>query len=354
MGHGNLTVAQGAALSIGAVLGTGVIALPALAAQAAGPASLLAWLLLIALSVPLAGTFAALGARYPDSGGVTTYVRAAFGGRAATVVGWSFYFTVPAGAPAAAMFAGAYVANAFGGGMRTTLITAAVLIAVVTATNARGVQASGRLQLRLAATLAVLPLAATVTALPHVRLDNLQPFAPHGWFAIGPAAAVLVWGFVGWEAVTSLAADYRRPERDLPRATAIALAVVALLYLGVATTSILVLGAATGSTDAPLAELLAVGIGGNARVMAAIVAVLLTVGVMNAYFAGAAKPGAALGRDGGLPPWFGQGSSAGEVPRRSLAANCLLVPLLGTSGVHPPSTIAAGAARVQAHWPARP
>jgi amino acid efflux transporter len=83
-----MTVPQGAALSIGAVLGTGVIALPALAAETAGPASLLAWLALIALSVPLATTFAALGARYPDSGGVSTYVRRAFGGRAAAVVGW--------------------------------------------------------------------------------------------------------------------------------------------------------------------------------------------------------------------------------------------------------------------------
>jgi amino acid efflux transporter len=41
---GRLTVWQGAALYIGAVLGTGGIALPAVAAQAAGPASLPAWL----------------------------------------------------------------------------------------------------------------------------------------------------------------------------------------------------------------------------------------------------------------------------------------------------------------------
>ncbi len=97
-----MTVPQGAAVSIGAVLGTGVIALPALAAQIAGPASLVAWVALILLSVPLAWTFAALGARYPDAGGVSTYVRNAFGGRAAAVVGWCFYFAVPVGAPAAA------------------------------------------------------------------------------------------------------------------------------------------------------------------------------------------------------------------------------------------------------------
>ena len=72
---GTLTVAQGAALSVGAVLGTGVITLPALAAEVAGPASLLAWAALVLLSVPLASTFAALGARHPDGGGVSTYSR---------------------------------------------------------------------------------------------------------------------------------------------------------------------------------------------------------------------------------------------------------------------------------------
>jgi amino acid efflux transporter len=95
-----LTVPQGTALSVGAVLGTGVISMPALAAGVAGPASLVAWLALIVLSAPLALTFAALGARHPDGGGVSTYVRLAFGARAAAAVGWIFYFAVPLGAPA--------------------------------------------------------------------------------------------------------------------------------------------------------------------------------------------------------------------------------------------------------------
>jgi hypothetical protein len=119
---GRLTLWQGTALYIGAVLGTGVIALPALAARAAGPASLLAWLGLVLLSVPLAATFASLGAGYPDGGGISTHVRHAFGARAAAVVGWCFYFAVPAGAQAAGMFAGAYVATAVGGGRRTVVI----------------------------------------------------------------------------------------------------------------------------------------------------------------------------------------------------------------------------------------
>ena len=115
-----LSVPQGAALTLGAMLGTGVISLPALAAGVAGPASLVAWGALVLLSVPLATTFAALGARHPDGGGVATYARLAFGERAATMVGWAFYATIPVGAPAAAGFAGAYVADATGGSATTT------------------------------------------------------------------------------------------------------------------------------------------------------------------------------------------------------------------------------------------
>src|SRR5258707_623538 len=260
-----MSVSQGAAVSIGAVLGTGVVALPALGAQIAGPASLVAWVALIALSVPLAGTFPALGARYPDAGGVSTYVRRAFGSRAAAVVGWTFYFAVPVGAPPAAMFGGAYVAAALGGGRGTTLIAAALMLALVTAANAGGVRVSGKVQLGLALLLVTLLLTATLAALPHAHLANLRPFAPHGWLAIGPAAAVLVWGFAGWEAVTSLAADFRDPRRDVPRATGIAVVVVGVLYLGVVAASLLVLGPAAAGTEAPLAELLATGIGGSTR-----------------------------------------------------------------------------------------
>src|SRR3954454_9142473 len=116
-----LSVAQGTALFVGAVLGTGVISMPALAAGVAGPASLVAWLALILLSAPLACTFAALGARYPDGGGVSTYVRLAFGARSPTGVGWCLYSAVRLGARAAAAFAGVYVADVLGGGRQTVV-----------------------------------------------------------------------------------------------------------------------------------------------------------------------------------------------------------------------------------------
>src|SRR4051794_5398864 len=154
--HGTLTVAQGAALSVGAVLGTGVITLPALAAEVAGPASLVAWAVLVLLSVPLATTFAALGARHPDGGGVATYARLAFGERASTMVGWAFYGTIGVGAPAAAGFAGAYVADATGGGAGTALATTVAIIAVCATMNWFDLRVSGTAQLAIAGSVALL------------------------------------------------------------------------------------------------------------------------------------------------------------------------------------------------------
>lgn len=316
---GGLTLVQGTALYVGAVLGTGVIALPALAAEAAGPASLLAWLALVLLSAPLAATFAALGARYPDAGGVSHYAHLAFGDRMAAVVGWCFYLAVPPGASAAALFGGAYVSAAFGGGRTTTTVTAVALMLVVTVSNAVGVRVTGRFQFVLAALLVALLLVAVALSLPHMDTANLRPFAPHGWTAIAPAAALLVWSFAGWEAITHLAGEFRSPSRDLPRATTAAVVIVGVLYLAVAFAVIAVLGPRASHAQAPLGELMAQGLGGDARVLAAAAALLLTLGAMNAYFAGAAKLGAALGRDGALPAWLGRGDAAGEVPRRSLA-----------------------------------
>lgn len=336
---GHLSMAQGVALYVGAVVGTGVIAMPALAARVAGPASLLAWGALVLASIPLAATFATLGARHPDAGGVSTYARQAFGPRAAALVGWWFYTAVPVGSPAAALFAGAYVASAFGGGQATVWGTGLAMLVAVAAANYLGLRFSGRVQLAFAGVLVTLLVVAAAASLPHARWSNLHPFVPHGWWAVGSAAGLLVWSFAGWEAVTHLAAEFRHPARDLPRATATAVVVVGGVYLAIAAATVLVLGAAAGDSDAPLADLLDRGLGGPVKGIAALVAVLLTFGTMNSYYAGAAKLGAALGRDGALPGWLARGSRAGEVPRRSLtvivAGGVVSFALVGFAGVGP-------------------
>jgi amino acid efflux transporter len=102
------------------------------------------------------------------------------------------------------------------------------------ATNALGLRVSGRAQLALVGLLALLLAIACIAALPLARAANLQPFAPRGVPAIGQAASLLFFSFAGWEAVTHPSVKFRNPGRDLRRATAVTLAVITVLYVGLA------------------------------------------------------------------------------------------------------------------------
>ncbi|MBB4913486.1 amino acid permease [Streptosporangium saharense] len=304
---------QGTALLVGAVLGPGMLVLPHLAAVSAGPASVLAWAGLLALSVPVAATFAALGTLRPGGGGVAAFVRPVFGPRAEAVVGWWFYGAVPLGTLAGALVGGRYVAASLGGGSGLANAVAGALLAGAFAANAAGLRVSGRLQLVMVLTLVGLLAVAVVVAAPSVSTTHFTPFAPYGMAGVADAAGVLLFAVVGWEAASHLSGEFADRRRGLVRATRITLAVVAVLYLGVA-----VVATGTGATGSPvpLTALLETGVGPVARPVTGVLALLLTFGAVNTYIAGAARLGAALAAEGALPRRFAD--PAGGV-RRSLA-----------------------------------
>ncbi|WP_229852741.1 APC family permease [Streptomyces albospinus] len=314
-----LGIGSGTALCAGAVLGPGVLSLPSLAAAAAGPASILAWVVLLAMCVPVAAAFAALGGRYPDGGGVATYVHRAIGPRAAAVVGWWFYGAVPIGVVSAAWIGGKYVADAAGWGDTGAAAVGGAVLAGSLVSNAVGLRMSGRVQLLLGGLLAAVLLCTVLAAAPQVSAAHFTPFMPGGWASVGSAASVLFFAFAGWEAASHLSGEFADPARDLPRVTRRTLAVITVLYLGLAVATVGVLGPAAADTDTPLTALLTRSVGGAARPVAAVAALFLTFGTANAYLAGASRLGAALGRDGAAPRWLAKGGAPGEVPRRSLA-----------------------------------
>jgi amino acid efflux transporter len=130
--------------------------------------------------------------------------------------------------------------------------------------------------------------------------------------------------FIGWEAVSHLAGELRDPARQLPRAIFAALAVVVVLYLGLAVATVGVLGT-NAPSRVPLADLMAAGLGAPGRTATAALAVLLTMGAMNAYVAAAVKLAGALAEEGSAPRALAD-------PARALAAIAaagavLLVPL---------------------------
>ena len=148
-----LGVLRGSALYIGALIGPGLLLIPALAVQAAGGASVVAWAALIVLSAPLAIVFAALGIRHPVAGGVSAYVRAGVGETAAAITGGWFITAVLLGAPAVSLIGGYYVADLTDSGTAVAALVGLAMFATVLAANTFGLRVSSGFQLGLSAVL---------------------------------------------------------------------------------------------------------------------------------------------------------------------------------------------------------
>ena len=322
---GGLGVLQGTALYVAAVLGTGILVLPGLAAQAAGPASILAVAAVFMLSIPLAGTFAALAARYPDAGGVASYVRRALGGTWARMTGYWFFFGVGAGAPVVAVLGADYVAAIVGADRSVVPWLALALLVPPFVANYFGVRVSGVAQLALTGLLLAIVIGVVAVAAPAAEPGNFTPFLTHGWAGVGAAISLFVWAFAGWEVGTHIAGEFRNPRRTIPLATAIALVVVGLSYLALQYVTVGVLGTAAGTGRVPLLDLVAASTFGVGPVLVAAIAAIVALGVLNVYIGAFAKLAASLGRDGDLPAWLAPGAESGGVPRRALALVAALV-----------------------------
>ena len=205
--------------------------LPGLAADAAGPASIVAVAVVLALSIPLAGTFAALAARFPDAGGVATFVRLALGPTAARMAGYWFFFGVQFGAPVVATLGAAYLVAALGADRAVVPVAALAFLIVLLTISFFGLRVSGSVQLVLTGLLVVVVVGVVAITAPAVQTTNFQPFLPHGWSGVALAISLFVWAFAGWEAVTHIAGEFRSPRRTIPIATAVAIVVVGAAYL---------------------------------------------------------------------------------------------------------------------------
>ncbi|MCC2033469.1 APC family permease [Microbacterium allomyrinae] len=317
--RGRLGVVQGTALYIASVLGTGLLVLPGLAAEAAGPASIVAVLAVIGLSVPLAGTFAVLAARYPDPGGVASYARRALGGTAARMTGYWFLFGVCAGAPVVAVLGAEYVAAVAAIDRAMVPVVALAILVPPFAANLFGVRVAGWVQFVLTALLLAVVVGVVSLAAPAVQPQNFEPFLPHGWGGVGTAISLFVWAFAGWEVGTHISGEFRDPRRAIPIGTAIALVVTGVCYLVLQIVTVGALGDTAGDGAVPLLELARLGSAGFGPAAVGVIAAIVALGVMNAYLAAFAKLGSSLAANGDLPRWFAAGAESGAVPRRALA-----------------------------------
>jgi amino acid efflux transporter len=313
-----VTMRYAVALYMSSVLGSGVLVLPGLAAQIAGPASLVAWLVLSLVSYPLAYTFASLSARRPESGGIYGFARDSFGFRIANAVGWLFAAWFITGAPVVTVIAASYLAYAFPLSRPVIYIIAGAILLGAFLVNHRGIIISSRVQLAVIAAIVALLLVTIVASAPRISPANFTPFFPDGFLPIGVAAALIFWSYLGYENVSNVAEEFKNPERDFHRSIILSVLVIGALYLSIAIAAVGTQAYKAGGSVAPFAAMLSNALGVYGAVGTAILAVVIIFGTVNAYMTGMSRVIYATAREGGFPKFLGNISPKTRVPGRAL------------------------------------
>ena len=277
----SLTVTHAVGLALSIVVGSGLLVLPGLAYRQAGAAAIYAWLLDLAIVIPLLAVFAQLGARWPGAGGIAGFLQNAFSRRFAAASEVLLIGTFGLGIPAIALTGGQYLAALFGVESLATA-GAVFLLLLAAAVNWRGAGVSGGVQRMLAFSLCAILFAAALAALLFGDRQAGAPFAPpfaaQTWRDALPAAGLVFFAFTGWEMLAFTAEEYKNPKRDFPLAVAASFVVVAVLYLLAAAAAQLTLPRDDPQTAAaPVAEMFArvAGIGGGRAIAAAAVAIVV-------------------------------------------------------------------------------
>jgi amino acid efflux transporter len=306
------------ALYASSVLGSGVLVLPGLTAKIAGPASIIAWAMLSIASYPFAYTFATLSARRPESGGIYAFAREGFGFRAGAITGWLFAFWVITGAPAVTLIAASYLGYAFPLTRAETYFIAFGIVIAAFAINYREIVVSSRVQFLVIGSIIALLLVTIFVSTLFVKLQNFQPFLPAGPLAIGTAAALIFWSYLGYENTSNIAEEFENPQRDFQRSILLSVVLISFLYLAVAFVTIGTRAYEAGGSVAPFAAILSNVLGRHAAEGTAILAVFIIFGVVNAYTTGVSRLLYAVARDGGLPSVLDHLSRRTKVPDRVL------------------------------------
>jgi amino acid efflux transporter len=315
------------ALYASSVLGSGVLILPGLAARIAGPGSILAWILLSLASYPFAFTFASLSARRPESGGVYSFTKEAFGLAASTVTGWLFALWVIAGAPAVALIAASYLSYAFPLSRFETFVIGFGIIFAAFAVNFRGIVISNKVQLLVIGSIVALLVAAIIGSTFFVRVQNFTPFLPYGILPVGTAAALIFWSYLGYENVSNVAEEFENPKRDFNRSILFSVVLISALYISVAFVTIGTKAyGSTGNSIASFAVILSHVLGEYGAAGTAILAVFIIFGTVNAYTTGMSRVFYAVSKDGGFPSTLSHIDQRTRVPDRAMIAlvSCMI------------------------------
>src|SRR5213594_3317195 len=267
LGALNLTM-----LGIGAIIGTGIFLLTGtVAAQNAGPAGVLSFVLAGVASIFAALCYSEFASLVPMAGSAYTYGYATLGEVFAWIIGWDLILEYALGAVTVSIGWSGYVVSflhdigidipAQLSAARGTLITladgtqvaaifnlpAVIIIGIVTLLLVIGIKESANANNVIVIIKVAVVLLFIVGAAHAVNPANWHPFMPpstgvrgqFGWSGVMQGAGIVFFAYIGFDAVSTAAQEAKNPQRDMPIGIIGSLLICTVLY-------ILVSGVATG------------------------------------------------------------------------------------------------------------
>lgn len=214
-------------LSINSMFGADIFFIPAIGAAYAGPASLISWAIMAAISVLMACYFAELVSMFPKAGGIYEFTKNSFGQLPAFIIGWSAW--IISNITIALLIVGslyyllpdipffAHVALSIG------------FIAVFNFINYIGIRYSAKMLL-IFGFITILTLAIIIfPGLFSAKISNLSPFFVFPLSSIFLSLFFVAEAFFGWESITFLAEEIKNPKKILPKALIVATVVIGII-----------------------------------------------------------------------------------------------------------------------------
>ena len=235
------------ALAVSGIIGSGWLFAPMLAAQLAGPAAIIAWIIGSLAMLLLALTFAEISAMFPLPGGIASIPQVTHGNVVSIAMGWTawlgYLLTAPVEVEATLRYLGRYAPWMFEGASYENLSwsgssAALALMVVFVILNALGVRLFTVINTSITWIKIIVPVIITVlfvaSSFDTANFSGSAGFAPYGVGGILAAVSSggVILSMIGFRHAIDMAGEVRNPGRFIPLALVAAMLICLLLYLG--------------------------------------------------------------------------------------------------------------------------
>lgn len=324
-------------LGIGAVIGTGIFILPGHeAAQHAGPAVTIAFLLAALVSGLVGMAYAEFSSAMPVAGSAYSFGSVVYGEIVGWVLGWAlvleYFLAVSAEATGFAAYFNNNILGALGINLPKALqvgpmeggtinITAVLIVLIVALIVSQGATLSKSVENVAVVIKVAIIIIFIAVGIFYIKSSNYVPFypkqfhgAPFGLGGISTAAATVFFAFIGFDALASNSAETIEPHKNMIRGILGTVLISVVLYV---TFSFVLTGMVNYkqlNVDDPAAYALTVIHLSGWNKLITIGALIGIFTAMLTMFIGGSRLVYALGRDGLLPKKLGTVSHKNQVP----------------------------------------